>query len=267
MERRSAQRRPEDDLARLSRAELERMAAAGREVLDCQRVLAKTGDSVVSEAIRGAATFYEWQHYPAGDVYDPASHAQYYYHAHPAGERAGEHGHFHTFLRPRGMPPGTRPVVLPELAIPDAPAQPQGPVVPPAPQPCQGADNELLSHLVAISMDERGLPIRLFTTNRWVTGETWYAAADVVRFLERFTVDLARPSWALNRWIGAMFVLFQPQMAALLRERDNAIMSWRRRHRGRIHVFEDRRLEVTAALDIDVEGQVRRVEATLGRDK
>jgi len=267
MERRSAQAAPVDELARLSRAELERMAAAGREALDCQRVLAKTGDSVVSEALRGSQGFYEWQHYPEGDVYDPASHAQYYYHAHPAGERAGEHGHFHTFLRPRGMPAGTRPVVLPELAIPGAPAQPHGPVVPPAPQPCQGPDNESLSHLVAISMSERGLPIRLFTTNRWVTGETWYAAADVVRFLERFTIDLARPSWALNRWISALFVLFRPQMAELLQARDAAIMSWRRRHRGRVHVFEDRRLEVTASLDVDVEAHLNRVEAALRRDK
>ena len=149
--------------------------------------------------------------------------------------------------------------------IPDAPAQPHGPVVPPAVQPNQGDDNEMLSHLVAISMNERGLPIRLFTTNRWVTGETWYAAADVVRLLDRFTIDLARPSWALNRWIGAMFVLFQPQMAELLRARDNAIMVWRRRHRGRVHVFEDRRLEVTSSLDIDLEEQVRRVDAALGR--
>ncbi len=254
-----------DDLARLSRAELERMAAAGREALECLRVLAKSGDSVVSEALRGSEGFYEWQHYPAGDVYDPVSHAQYYYHAHPAAERAGEHGHFHTFLRPRGMPAGIRPVMLPELAIPDAPAQPQGPVVPPAAQPNQGVDNEMLSHLVAISMNERGLPIRLFTTNRWVTGETWYAASDVVRLLDRFTIDLVRPSWALNRWIGAMFVLFQPQMAELLRARDNAIMVWRRRHRGRVHVFEDRRLEVTSSLDIDLEEQVRQVDAALSR--
>ena len=81
----------------------------------------------------------------------------------------------------------------------------------------------------------------------------------------RLAVDLARPSWALNRWIGAMFVLFQPQMAQLLQARDEAIMAWRRRHRGRIHVFEDRRLEVPSSLDIDLEEQVRRVDAALGQ--
>lgn len=254
------------DLNSLMRAELDRMAAAGREVVDCLRVLAKTGDSVASEALQGAPAFYEWQHYPEGDVYDPATHAQFYYHAHPPAERGrGEHGHFHTFLRPRGMPPGVRPLVLPELASPDAPAQPASSALPPAHQPNQGADNDKLSHLVAISLDGRGLPVRLFTTNRWVTGETWYGAEDVAAMLDRFAVDLARPSWVLNRWITAVFVLFRPHMIDLLRQRDSAIMTWRRRHRGKVHVFEDRRLEVTSSLEIDIDDQIHRIEAALKR--
>ncbi|HEX7970131.1 MAG TPA: hypothetical protein VF502_18040, partial [Stellaceae bacterium] len=135
--------------------------------------------------------------------------------------------------------------------------------VPPAPQPNQGADNDRVSHLIGIGLDAGGAPLRLFTTNRWVTGETWYAAADVVAMLDRFAVDLARPSWPLNRWISALFRLFKPQMAALIQERDEAVMSWRRRHRGKVHVFEDRRLEITSALDIDIEDQIRRVTLAL----
>ncbi len=163
------------------------------------------------------------------------------------------------------MPAGVQPLMLPELAIPDAPAQPQGPVLPPARQPNQGEDNDKLSHLVAISMDSRGLPIRLFTTNRWVTGETWYGAEDVARMLDRFAVGTGGPSRPLNEWITAMFALFRPQMRVLLAARDAAIMSWRRRHRGKIHVFEDRRLDVTSATAIDIENQVRRIEAALKR--
>jgi hypothetical protein len=249
------------DFARFGRAELAALEAAGREVLECRRVLAKSGDSVVSEALRGGAPFAAWAHYPDGDVYDPESDAQFFYHGHGDGPRAArEHGHFHTFLRPRGMPTGTRPLVMPELAIADAPSAPAGP---PAPQPNQGADNDELSHLVAIAMDESGEPVRLFTTNRWVTGETWYAGADVVAMLDRFVVDLARPSWPLNRWITAMFRLFRPQMIDLLEARDTQVMAWRRRHRGKVHVLEDRRLEVVSALEIDVEDQLRRVALAL----
>jgi hypothetical protein len=252
------------DFTRLRRAELEVMAAAGDDLLECRRVLAKSGDSVVSEVRRGATEIVDWAHYPAGDVYDPETHAQYFYHAHPAAERsAAEPGHFHTFLRPRGMPPGTRPLILPELGIADAPAAPAGPAVLPMPQPNQGADNDELSHLVAIAVDGAGEPLRLFTTNRWVTGETWYAAADVSAMLDRFVIDLARPSWPLNRWLTALFRLFRPQMAALLHARDEAVMSWRRRHRGKVHVLEDHRLEVAAVVDIDVGDQLRRVALAL----
>jgi hypothetical protein len=96
-----------------------------------------------------------------------------------------------------------------------------------------------------------------------VTGETWYRAEDVSRMLDRFNVDLARPSWPLNRWLSAMFRLFRPQMLALLAERDAAIMNWRRRHRGKVHVFEDRRLEVTSQLAIDFDEQMGRIGAAL----
>jgi hypothetical protein len=252
------------DLARFSRAELEAMAACGRQVRECERVLARTGDSILGEVLRGAAPFAEWLHYPAGDVYDPETHAQYFYHAHPPGEReVDEHGHFHTFLRARGMPLGVRPLVMPELAIADNPAAPAELLGPSAPRSHEGEDADPWTHLAAIALDPGGRPVRLFTTNRWVTGETWYAAADIAAMLDRFVVGMAPPSWLLNRWISGMFGLFRPQIAALLHARDAAVMSWRRRRRGKIHVLEDRRLEVTSVLDIDVDAQLAGIDAAL----
>src|SRR4029077_5582116 len=98
------------DIARLSRAALSAMEAQGRALLVCQRELDAAGSSVLAAALEGADAVYEWQHYPRGDVHDPATHAQYFYHAHPASElkpaergrserEVREHGHFHTFLR------------------------------------------------------------------------------------------------------------------------------------------------------------------------
>ena len=40
--------------------------------------------------------------------------------------------------------------------------------------------DDMLSKLIAISVDRWGSPIGLFTTYRWVTAENWYAAADVI---------------------------------------------------------------------------------------
>jgi hypothetical protein len=222
---------------------LEAMAEAGTAALDSCRVLDKTGDNVVGELLRDAGTFYEWTHYPEGDVYDFESHAQYYYHAHPRDERPGEHGHFHTFLRPAGLVRAPRPARLAGNKIPaDA--------------------NAVQCHLVAIAMSERGVATQLFTTNRWVTDETWYVAADVTGFVDRFAIELARPSYLVNRWISAMLRLFRPQIAALLAERDRALGEWQRRHATGA-ALEDRGLEVVSKLDISVEDQVHRVAAAL----
>lgn len=229
---------------RLPRSELEALADAAREVRACQRVLAKTGDTLVGELLRGHGTVYEWRHYPPGDVYDAEYHAQYYYHCHPEGERpSDEHGHFHTFLRAFGMPAGVAPLPLPDFRRP-------------------AAENDVLSHLIGIAMDHMGRPIRLFTVNRWVTGEVWFPAADVVRMLDCFVIDHARPSWPVNRWITAMMRLFRADIAALLHERDAALAAWAESHPG-TYAYEDRGLEILSQRTIDVDGTVARVEAAL----
>lgn len=233
---------PAPDLQRLPRARLEAMRAAGAEILQCQRVLDKAGLDLVSEVLRGQGTFYELEHYPVDDVIDRDTQAQYYYHAHRG---APEHGHFHTFLRAPGMPQGVAPVTYSGEEV-----WPSG--------------DEAISHLIAISMDAYGRPISLFAVNRWVCGETWYPAKEVIRMLDRFAIDHAFPSWPVNRWLGAMLQLFRPQVEALLRHRDAAVETWRRAH-PECDVYEDRRLEVTGECAISVDAQVAAVAAALGR--
>lgn len=227
------------DLAAIDRQALEAIAEAGRQVVNCHRVLAKTGDNIVGEVLRDQGTFYEYDHYPKGDVFDPQSNAQYYYHAH----REGEHGHFHTFLREDGIDATMRPVEQSDAAY-------------------MREREDTLSHIIAISMDSKGLPIGLFTTNRWVTADNWYKASDVKRMLERFEIDLAHPSWPVNIWIGAMLRLFRPQILELIDARDRAVDDWRRRHPDR-DVFEDRDLDVTSECAISIDEQIGAVEAAL----
>jgi hypothetical protein len=234
--------RPDDLLQAYGREELELMLAAGYEVRECMRVLYKVGLNVVGEILKGHGTFYEMQHYPKGDVFDPETHSQYYYHAHRP--ESGEHGHFHTFLRAAGMPKGIRPA----------------PYAGKAPRPL---GKDALSHIVAISMDRHGSPTHLFTTNRWVTGETWYRAEDVIAMMDRFAIDHAWPSWPTNRWITAMLQLFRPQIAHLLRERDRVVAEWAQRHPDR-DVYEDRELEITSMMPISIEEHIAALERRLG---
>jgi hypothetical protein len=169
------------------------------------------------------------------------------------------------FLREGGMPAGVRPLVMPEHAIADNPAAPKAPLIASAPQTAAGEAPDPWCHLVAIAMDATGRPLRFFTTNRWVTGETWYPAGDVARMLDRFTLGGMPPAPALNRWIAGMVGLYRPMLADLVARRDAAVMDWRRRRRAKVHVLDDRRLEVTSSLAIDLDAQLAAVAAGLRR--
>ena len=231
------------EFSALARPALQLMRDAGAEVLECRRALDKGGLNVVGEILRGQGKFIEYEHFPADDVYDADTHAQYYYHAHRGGE--GEHGHFHTFLRAAGMPAGVAPVPYT------------------GGEPWPGGD-QALSHLIAISMDAYGVPIGLFTVNRWVTGDTWYPARDVIAMLDGFVIDHANPSWPVNRWIGSMLRLFRPRIEALVLARDQTLAAWARSHPDR-DVFEDRELEIMSHTAISVESQIAAVAAALAR--
>ncbi|NVJ92191.1 MAG: hypothetical protein HWE34_11070 [Methylocystaceae bacterium] len=225
--------------AQISTERLKKMLKAGQEVDECHRVLAKGGENIVSDLLKGSGTFFQMNHYPEGDVYDHETYAQYYYHAH----RDGEHGHFHLFLRPKGMPMGVRPARVEDFVAPTA-------------------SNDALSHLIAISMDAYGQAQGLFTTNRWVTAEYWYKYEDVITMLDRFEIDHAVPSWPVNRWVGAMVQLFYPQICELLKLRDSVIADWKSEYPER-NVFEDRDLEITSELACNYENQLVAIETEL----
>lgn len=227
----------------LSRKTLERMADAAMVVVDCMRELHDRQSNLVMEALRGSDDFTEWDHYPANDARDPRSHAQYFLHAHsPEGRDRPDYAHFHTFMRAKGMPPGIHPANVGA--------------------PTDQAGGEAMSHLVAISMTPSGMPEQLFTTNRWVTAETWYRAPDVIAMLDGFVLGLDEPSPVLNRWLTAMFVLFRPQIEHLLMERDRAIERWCGLH-PEVDVFEDRRLDITSSLDISLHQHVAWLDSRL----
>lgn len=228
-------------LSALPKTTLVTLANAGTQVRESMRVLEKAGLNLVGECLKGQADFYELNHYPEDDVYDADSGSQYYFHTHRGLK--GEYGHFHTFLRAPGMTASMIPVNNTGSEV-----WPSG--------------EDVLSHLICISMNQNGEPVGLFTTNRWVTDETWYPADAVIKMLEVFAVDHAFPNLAVNHWISAMFRLYQFEMAELLLERDRTVNKWRIAHPGQ-DVFEDRNLEVTSFITIDVDQKIDEIQRAL----
>lgn len=228
-------------LAGLDKDRLLAMARAGETVNECQRLLDKASENIVGQCLAHQGTFYELDHYPSGDVYDNETHSQYYYHSHrPEG---GEHGHFHSFLRAKGMPADLKPIDYKgEATIPSG--------------------DDALAHLIAIAMNQPGQPISLFTVNRWVTDESFYTAQDTIAMLDHFKMDHTFPCLAVNQWITNMVVLFRPQIEALLIERDKTLKNWAALHPG-IDIYEDRDLELTSFLSINIADQIAAINNAL----
>jgi len=182
------------------------------EVAYCEAILAKSGLTILNEVFADAAAIGAWEHHPPGDVFDPASTSQWYYHCHPATAGDREHGHFHCFIRPAGA---------------------SGPV----------------HHLVAVGVDAGGRPIRLFTVNQWVVGDAWIDAPTAIALLSRFDVQMPRPSYLLNRWLSGIVRAYEPQIGQLLLDRDRALAESAGGRPAAV-VREDRSLEVLSELPI-----------------
>ncbi len=221
----------------------ELLQEATLEVVDAMRVLQKSGSDLVKEAL-GGREFTQWEHYPEKGVYDPETHSQYYFHAHePSREEWTDFGHFHVFMRKPGINDALKPI---DTDTADLPAE----------QVAEAA------HLIGISLDNLGRPVRLFTTNRWVTAETLYSADDVISLLDDFEIDLSTPSWPLNRWLTAMMIVFRGDIEELIRQRDVTLAQWADEHPD-ANTFEDRELAVTSAKDIDLQARLIEVQSEL----
>ncbi|MFP4154921.1 MAG: DUF6969 family protein [Halothiobacillaceae bacterium] len=213
------------DYVALDDQRLARCLAGAERLVEIHSALANDGLSVLAELFRDGAEFRRWSHYPEHDAVDPQSGAMYYYHAHDQNERPDdEHGHFHTFV---ADPSGTG-----------------------------------FNHLVAVSMDARGMVRSLFTTNRWVTDEHIRSAAEVGTRLETFTVARARPSWLVAQWLQALLGLLEPQVRRLLVARDEVLGLDRNPVMPQdAAVLEDRSLHVVGEEAVSLFAAIEAVEA------
>jgi hypothetical protein len=160
------------------------LCLAAQEIASIQTRYAKKGVTLSEVALCGAKEFIEWNHYPANDLVDEVSGYEFYYHAHSADEMVDdEHGHFHLFNR------------------------------------C-GHD---FHHLIGIALNQQGLPVRLFTTNQWVTGEKFVSAQSVIAQLRNFDMPIKGRMGSIARWISALTKLYFIDMEKLILNRDQKI--------------------------------------------
>jgi hypothetical protein len=195
-------------------------------------------------ASRPEEPFTLWQHYPPGDVQDRRNGAIWFYHAHEEDDQArpwAEHGHFHLFRYTEAVREGAVAVSMPEEF---------------------DAENGGLCHLVAVSFDMSGLPVRIFTTNRWVAGEWMYPAVDVIALLDGFQIE-GKPYELTTRWLQALLKLYRPQIEWALLERDRRFPEMLERYGEKWG--EEKSVEVLSSVQFDLAAQIDSIEVEATR--
>lgn len=122
------------------------------------------------------------------------------------------------------------------------------------------APNAALTHVAALSLDHSGRPARFFTTNLWVTDDHWADAPTVIDLLPRMVWQDAPGPEPVNKALGALFILYRRELAALLGRRDKKLGRWAAKYPGHAPLA-DERLEIPSSVTLDLPktlGQLRR---------
>lgn len=177
--------------------------------------------SLLQSWIRGIPML-EFDHYPAEDIVDLRTGSQFYYHSHR--QDGLEHGHLHLFWHATASGRRRRPRGGRMRWSRTAP-----------------------THLFAISLDGRGLPVALFTVNRWVTDGHWFDAKSTVRLVERFHIADGAGHALSCEWLNGFVRFYRPVIAELMCRRDRRLA-----RSGDVGApLRDKRLEVLSTIRID----------------
>lgn len=188
-----------------------------QEVLAISLRYAERGSSLIHAVMMGASQCIELEHYPRQDIVDTVHGTRLYYHAHGSHCKPDdEHGHFHVFQHVQ-----------------------------------HGKKSGEYMHLVGLSLNTLGQPIRFFTTNRWVTGETWHSAAEVEVALAQFRIQTRGRLAPIARWVENMVRLYQKPIAHMVHHRDH-IMERHATQTDWETLWEDRRLDVISEQKINL---------------
>jgi hypothetical protein len=107
------------------------------------------------------------------------------------------------------------------------------------------------AHIVAISMAPSGWPQALFTVNLWAIGDAYEPVEHLKRYARRFQIEESRGDPRAIRFVNLVFRVFLPEIERLQEEKAAALAAFRVAHPD-VNPFEDRALEVTSRVEIDV---------------
>jgi hypothetical protein len=111
--------------------------------------------------------------------------------------------------------------------------------------------------LLAIGLDNRGLPIAVFTVKRGVTDGHWFDVFAKLEMVDRFAVRQVPEHEAPAAWLNHFVRLYRPVIEALLLGRDRRLS----RCTPLEVVLRNHELEVLSQLDFDWAAGLEALEA------
>jgi hypothetical protein len=192
----------------------------------------KQHGSLIQSWVRGAAVT-ALDHYPKGDVIDRRHASQMFYHCHRQGDV--EHGHVHLFCH------ATRSGRRLYLS--------------------QQSSRALPSHLLALGLDARGLPISLFTVNRWVTDGHWFDAQTTLKLLQRFKMQGVKNHARSCDWASNFVRMYEPLIEKLLHKRDQRLA----RAGPLEEALDNQRIEILSSIKLDWAADLAKLEQEMRR--
>jgi hypothetical protein len=197
----------------------------------------KVHGSMIQTWVAGQAVTAD-THYPAGELVDSKSGSQAFYHCHRP--ELNEHGHLHLFYH--ATKSGKRRYFSSK----------------------QAASKRWLrtapSHLLAIGFNAHGLPISLFTVNRWVTGGHWFDAHTTLSCIKKFSLAPSGQFRHGKDWLTQFLRLYAPLIEILLMQRDAALAKQAKRVANFEAALDDESLENLSWISIDWQADLARLE-------
>lgn len=224
-------------LRRLSDTELLRTHRVAKASLDSFGRVTRLHGSIIQSWVAGTSVV-ALEHYPEGGVVDRRRGSQFFYHSHRGGD--GEHGHLHLFWH------ATRSGRRRHLGPPEVAHQ-------------EDWKRSAPSHLIAIGLDARGLPVSIFSVNHWVTDGHWFDADTTLGMVRRFELKGITGHADSSSWLTAFVRLYAPVIARVLRSRDRRLAA----HPCPTAALSDRRVGVVSMARLDFLADLSRIDHEL----
>jgi len=215
------------------------VAAGATALVSCYRRLARQREHLLESVLNGEPPV-QWAHYPHDDAINRDRRYQWFYHSHSPADRpdAAEHGHFHLFARIGGRSRCVDAGIEQEFQA-----------------TMKSTTSEAATRsLLGISLNPQGVPVSLFTVNRWVTGDELLSGPGTLSLLDSLTLRTGHPE--IDACITALTRLYRPEIRLLIKRRDEVLHARAATGPG---TLDDRSLEVLSELALNADDRIAAV--------